>query len=227
MVSTEQWQSKLGHSYPKAEIDRLDKTFHEKLNKIRTSSANRKCADCLAEGTVWAIVNHGTFVCLHCASLHRSLGTHISKPKGCTGTYLWGPDEMQRMEDMGNARAQLVYGGAATRPAQSASDETWKQWLCDRYEHRKWYNESPPSPAKPKPTADSVGSGLSRPSSGLSRPSGGMARPSGGMARPSSGLKKVAAKPIVAQPVADKAQPTQQQPEKDLISFDGEVWAKW
>ncbi|KAJ1450296.1 hypothetical protein M885DRAFT_411125, partial [Pelagophyceae sp. CCMP2097] len=54
------------------------------LQKLRRLPENTNCADCDCRGTVWAIVNTGSFVCLRCASIHRSLGTHVSIPKGCT-----------------------------------------------------------------------------------------------------------------------------------------------
>ena len=136
------WRSKLGNAYPKEEIDRNDKQFQDKLTKLRRLQHNRRCADCDVEGTVWAIVNIGTFVCMRCASLHRALGTHVSKPKGCTGTYLWGPDELNMMESVGNARAQAIFGGGSSRPSTSASDDDWKRFLSDRYEHRLWYKET-------------------------------------------------------------------------------------
>ena len=139
------WRSKLNNEYPKEFIDKKDKEFQARLNTLRGKAENRRCADCDANGTVWAIVNLGTFVCLQCASRHRNLGTHISKPKGCTGTYLWGPDEIEAMERMGNSRAQDVYGGAAFRPNSGASEEEWKSWLTERYERRKWQSAAPPA----------------------------------------------------------------------------------
>ena len=91
------WTSKLGATYPLAAIQKKDNQAHATLQKLRRRPENSTCADCGTKGTVWAIVNHGTFVCLRCASVHRSLGTHVSKPKGCTGTYLWGDDELASM----------------------------------------------------------------------------------------------------------------------------------
>merc|ERR1712232_623060 len=78
---------------------------------LRHDPANRDCADCGAKGcTMWASVNLGVFLCITCGSHHRSLGTHISKPKGCTGTYWWGPDELENMKTIGNTEARKIYG---------------------------------------------------------------------------------------------------------------------
>ena len=93
VIPATMWTSKLGTNYSLDDIRKNDKKSHAELQRIRWRPDNAKCADCSNTPTVWAIVNHGVFVCLRCASVHRSLGTHISKPKGCTGTYLWGPTD--------------------------------------------------------------------------------------------------------------------------------------
>ena len=82
----EMWTSKLGKQYRK---DHDFEAAKAELDHIRKLPENKRCADCGDQGTVWASVNLGVFTCLRCGSFHRALGTHISKPKGCTGTYLW------------------------------------------------------------------------------------------------------------------------------------------
>lgn len=102
------WESKLGGKYPKEEIDRQDRERHQQLKKLRLLPHNTRCCDCGSQdGALWAVVNIGSFVCVRCASLHRGVGTHISKVKGCGGTYLWGPDEMEAM--IGNKAVNEMY----------------------------------------------------------------------------------------------------------------------
>lgn len=137
-ITMDSWLSKLGNSYPRKEIELNEKASKAFLDKLRHLPHNKKCADCGMEPTVWASVNLGVFLCLRCGSLHRGIGTHISIPKGCTGTYLWGPDELQNMESMGNDEAEVMYGGRENRPSDNASDETWKQFIIDKYEKRKF-----------------------------------------------------------------------------------------
>lgn len=132
------WKSKLGNSYPRKEIERNEKASKAFLDSLRKLPYNKKCADCGMEPTVWASVNLGVFLCLRCGSIHRGIGTHISIPKGCTGTYLWGPDELKNMESMGNDKAEALYGGMEDRPSANASDDTWKQFIVDKYENRKF-----------------------------------------------------------------------------------------
>ena len=66
------------------------------------------------------------------------MGTHISIPKGCTGTYLWGADEISKMQ-VGNRRSNEAFGGdAIPTPPPDASDATLTSFLRDKYERRRW-----------------------------------------------------------------------------------------
>jgi hypothetical protein len=137
------WRSKLGTDYPKEEIERDEKKHKAELDRLRKLPENRHCADCGANGTVWASVNLGVFLCMACGSHHRGMGTHISLPKGCTGTYIWGPDEIERMAAIGNAKAARMYGGDDRRPAAMAPDSKWRQYIVDKYEHGKFMPKYP------------------------------------------------------------------------------------
>ena len=143
------WTSKLGATYPLATIQKQDKQAHATLQKLRRRPENATCADCGTKGTVWAIVNHGTFVCLRCASVHRSLGTHVSKPKGCTGTYLWGDDELASMA-RGNVAANRALGGDAIEVPLDPSDAVLRAFLVDKYDWKKW------APRAPEPAPDLI-----------------------------------------------------------------------
>lgn len=90
-----------------------------------------RCAECGDAGTTWASVNLGVFLCVHCADVHRAVGTHISKVKGCSGTYLWGPDEIHQMQELGNAAAEARYKKVEVKP--SASKEERMEALKRKY----------------------------------------------------------------------------------------------
>ncbi|CAB9527719.1 with coiled-coil, ANK repeat and PH domain-containing protein [Seminavis robusta] len=134
------WRSKLGNDFDKAMIERSEARNKAEIDRLRLLPENRFCADCGKRGTVWASVNIGVFLCLTCGSHHRSIGTHISKPKGCTGTYLWGPDEIAQMQNIGNKRAAQIYGAASAdeRPSPNASDATWRKFLVEKYQQKKY-----------------------------------------------------------------------------------------
>jgi hypothetical protein len=137
-MASHYWTSKLGNKYLRAEIEDNEQRTKAELDLIRNLQENRQCADCGQNHTVWASVNIGIFLCLRCASIHRGIGTHISIPKGCNGTYHWGPDEIERMRSWGNKRASEVYGGDEFRPQLDDSDESWRQYIIAKYEHQKF-----------------------------------------------------------------------------------------
>mmetsp|Transcript_15263 Transcript_15263/g.29079 ORF Transcript_15263/g.29079 Transcript_15263/m.29079 type:complete len:238 (-) Transcript_15263:35-748(-) len=136
------WRSELGKAYEKDIIEERDDEVKRELRWLCSQPANRACADC---GTVngkaaWASVNLGVFLCIGCASFHRSLPENVSRPKCCTMD-LWGPDELERMKRVGNAQAVQMYGGPLPRlrPSTEASDQEWKVFLTEKYgEDRKF-----------------------------------------------------------------------------------------
>lgn len=134
------WTSKLGNKYARALIDELDSKHHKILKGLRKQPANARCAECGELDTTWASVNIGAFLCVRCADVHRALGTHISKVKGCSGTYLWGPDEIARMQEMGNAAVNEQYAGdsAGARPSSGASKDERLELCRKKYEQRVW-----------------------------------------------------------------------------------------
>jgi len=151
-LGSELWTSKLGNKYPKEEIERNHDRTMKELDALRRKDANALCADCGQRGTLWSSVNLGVFLCLRCGSLHRAVGTHVSKPKGCTGTYMWGEDEIARMKDVGNERANKIYGGTNERPSSDAPDSEWLEYIRQKYDERKF---SPPMTVSPRMVKDS------------------------------------------------------------------------
>lgn len=143
-IMTIMWRSKLGNEFPKEEIDRDEKKHKAELDRLRKLPANRNCADCGEYGTHWASVNLGVFLCMNCGAHHVGMGTHISLPKECcTGAYLWGPDEIQRLKETGNAKAADIFGGLAQRPLKTAPHWQWRQYITDKYEHKKFAPKHP------------------------------------------------------------------------------------
>jgi hypothetical protein len=131
------WTSKLGAKFPRSDIERLDAAHHRELKRLRSIPGNSRCAECQEPDVCWASVSLGVFLCVRCSDVHRALGTHISKVKGCSGTYLWGPDEIARMQELGNHAAQRIYGAAPVPAAGAGKDERLR--ICrEKYEQRKW-----------------------------------------------------------------------------------------
>lgn len=64
------------------------------LQDLLRQPGNSTCADCGAKNPAWASWNLGIFLCLRCASLHRKLGTHISKVKSLSMDK-WTADQVE------------------------------------------------------------------------------------------------------------------------------------
>jgi len=130
------WTSKLGNKYPLDVIQADDASTQKELKRLRglKEQGNHVCADCGAQDSSWASVTHGVFVCVVCSDVHRSVGTHITKMKGCTGTYLWGPDELEKMQTVGNRKADEVFGERKVSPL--ASKEEKQRFVEAKYAKR-------------------------------------------------------------------------------------------
>jgi hypothetical protein len=126
------WRSKLGNTFPRAEIERLDAEHHQILKKLRSQPGNDKCAECGTKENTWCSVNLGVFLCVQCADVHRALGTHISKVKGCGGTYLWGPDEIAQMQSLGNG----AWGSHGAQINSSMGKEEQLRICRKKYENK-------------------------------------------------------------------------------------------
>eukprot|EP00401_Gymnodinium_catenatum_P031576 CAMPEP_0117485794 /NCGR_PEP_ID=MMETSP0784-20121206/15147_1 /TAXON_ID=39447 /ORGANISM="" /LENGTH=234 /DNA_ID=CAMNT_0005280389 /DNA_START=79 /DNA_END=783 /DNA_ORIENTATION=+ len=133
MADVKMWTSKLNNKYPLAWIQAQDPETQKELKRLRglREAGNHLCADCGSPDNSWASVTHGVFLCIVCSDVHRSVGTHVTKMKGCTGTYLWGPDEVEKMQTVGNRRADDVYGSRKISP--DASKELKQRFVTDKY----------------------------------------------------------------------------------------------
>merc|ERR1711972_219792 len=119
--------------YDLAWIKEQDISAQRELKRLRglKEHGNHLCADCGRQDSTWASVTHGVFICITCSDVHRSVGTHVTKVKGCTGTYLWGPDELEKMQTAGNCFADQKYGSNKVSP--DASKEEKQQFVTDKY----------------------------------------------------------------------------------------------
>jgi hypothetical protein len=78
----------------------------------------------------------------------------VTKVKGCTGTYLWGPDELEKMRTVGNLGANEIYGAEKVHP--DASKEQKQRYVLEKYDKRSFANKAAPAPAKPAETAGRI-----------------------------------------------------------------------
>ncbi|KAI0088309.1 hypothetical protein BDY19DRAFT_985604 [Irpex rosettiformis] len=78
------------------------------LLELANQPGNDVCADCKARAPRWASHNLGIFICVNCASIHRKIGTHISKVKSTT-LDSWSKEQVENMRQNGNIKSNALY----------------------------------------------------------------------------------------------------------------------
>ncbi|KAK8197797.1 uncharacterized protein BKA78DRAFT_306807 [Phyllosticta capitalensis] len=106
---------------------------------IKTVPGNDRCADCGARNPGWASWSLGIFLCMRCATLHRKLGTHISKVKSLSMDS-WSHDQVESMKRTGNVTSNLLYNPGNVKPNIPIDvDEVegaMERFLRQKYEHK-------------------------------------------------------------------------------------------
>ena len=46
--------------------------------QLQAQPPNKVCVDCSSRIPQWASTTYGTYMCLECSGIHRSMGVHIS-----------------------------------------------------------------------------------------------------------------------------------------------------
>ncbi len=76
------------------------KDYKSKVSDISKKDENLRCIDCNAMYPKWVSIYYGTFMCLECAGVHRSLGIYLDSIKS-VGLDVWEV----------NAYLSVKYGG--------------------------------------------------------------------------------------------------------------------
>lgn len=112
----------------------------KEVEDICKEPANSLCADCGANGTRWATVNHGQFVCIRCSGIHRSLGVHISKVKS-TNLDKWTTAEVSVMRMVGNKLGRQLFEARLPpreKPSENDSDNVVRGFIVKKYDEKKY-----------------------------------------------------------------------------------------
>ena len=134
------------------------------LHDLLRVPGNNKCADCGASNPGWASWNLGIFVCMRCASLHRKLGTHISKVKSLSMD-TWNAEQVevstklyihfnigsevtkgQNMKQNGNTAVNKVYNPKNRKPDMPLDadeiDSAMERFIRKKYQDRSLLQDS-------------------------------------------------------------------------------------
>ncbi|KAG1888247.1 hypothetical protein F4604DRAFT_1570482 [Suillus subluteus] len=119
------------------------------LLELVMQPGNDICADCKSRNPRWASHNLGIFICVNCASIHRKLGTHITKVKSIT-LDAWTKEQVEVMKQNGNIKSNAFYNPDEARhppPAnmmEAERDSEIEKFIRAKYEF-KWFMNCKPS----------------------------------------------------------------------------------
>lgn len=115
---------------------RNERTLQELLNTV---PGNNLCADCGARNPGWASYNFGVFLCMRCASIHRKLGTHISKVKSLSMDS-WSSEQVEGVRTQGNVISNKKLNPKNVRPPIPVDvdevDSAMERFIRQKYQHK-------------------------------------------------------------------------------------------
>lgn len=160
-------------------MDAETKQFFNHL--VNSDPENKKCIDCGTAHPQWASISYGTYFCLNCSGVHRSLGVHLSFVRSISMD-TWSDKQKRMMELGGNSNfkrfaiEQGIDGFRIQDKYNTIAAEFYRDMLKCKYEG------TDPPPLPPNGTGKNLNNGgkVQRPMSGM----GSSAPP----ARPMAGL---------------------------------------
>nr|GAT50156.1 ARF GAP-like zinc finger-containing protein [Mycena chlorophos] len=117
------------------------------LLELAALPGNDICADCKVRNPRWASYSLGIFICVNCASIHRKIGTHVSKVKSLT-LDAWTKEQVDRMREMGNNNSNLIHNPNETRHPPPPNlldgerDSEMEQFVRSKYEYKSFVDRS-------------------------------------------------------------------------------------
>ncbi|KAL0945772.1 hypothetical protein HGRIS_012061 [Hohenbuehelia grisea] len=115
--------------------------------ELAAKPGNNVCADCKASMPRWASHSLGIFICVNCASIHRKLGTHVSKVKHLTMDE-WTKEQVENMRQNGNVKSNAHYNPNEARHPPPTSmtdverDSELEQFIRSKYQYKRFIDKS-------------------------------------------------------------------------------------
>lgn len=118
------------------------------LSGLLRDPKNNTCADCKAQSHPrWASWSLGVFICIKCAGIHRSLGTHISKVKS-VDLDIWKEEHLVTLVKFKNNEiANSYYENRLSESSRKPITDGNKLqvFIRNKYEAKKWIGDKEPA----------------------------------------------------------------------------------
>ncbi|KAG0657170.1 hypothetical protein C6P45_002518 [Maudiozyma exigua] len=122
------------------------------LTALLRDPGNSMCADCKSQSHPrWASWSLGVFICIKCAGVHRSLGTHVSKVKS-VDLDTWKEEHLKMLIKMqNNLIANLYYEAKLDSETKKnlgknlLDSNKLQNFIKNKYEYKKWIGDSIPT----------------------------------------------------------------------------------
>lgn len=133
-----------------------------RIKALQNLPGNSECTDCYANDVSWAVMNHGFFVCVHCAGVHRGLGVQYSQVRsteldvGC-----WDEKMLEEFRQKGNVAARKRFESGVPSfyitPQVCPTDIVRCHWIQMKYYDMKFTPEKNPKTVYQMPERALVG----------------------------------------------------------------------
>ncbi|CAE6479578.1 unnamed protein product [Rhizoctonia solani] len=128
------------------------------LQELLQQPGNDVCADCKSRAPRWSSWNLGIFICVQCASIHRKIGTHITKVKS-VNLDAWTKEQVESMKNMGNIASNAKWNPNESRHPpptnmeESERDSEMEKYIRAKYETKKFLDRKPVTSSSPSSNA--------------------------------------------------------------------------
>ncbi|KDN47621.1 hypothetical protein RSAG8_03411, partial [Rhizoctonia solani AG-8 WAC10335] len=118
------------------------------LQELVQLPGNEVCADCKSRAPRWSSWNLGIFICVQCASIHRKIGTHVTKVKS-VNLDAWTKEQVESVKNMGNIASNAKWNPNESRHPpptnleESERDSEMEKYIRAKYETKKFLDRKP------------------------------------------------------------------------------------